>query len=108
MSADTIGKVKEIERHAVEIIKGYDLKLQKIKDETEKTVTELENEKENQVKVFKNEQTEKGNNEFNALKNTYEQNEKEQLDELKATFNNKKDQLVDAVVEEVMRKYGNS
>ena len=61
-----------------------------------------------EVATFNEKETEKLDKKLQILKESNQQELEEQLNQLESVFDNKKQELVNAVVKEVMRKYGNS
>lgn len=108
MSVNTIEKVKEIERQAEELERDYENQLLELKENTENTIADMQKKLDSEVEKFREKETAIKEDKVQSLKNSYQKEEQQQLAQLEASFTEKKDQLVNAVVEEVMRKYGNS
>ncbi|WP_440895556.1 hypothetical protein ACS127_13480 [Amphibacillus sp. Q70] len=108
MSVNTIEKVKEIERQAEELERDYEKQLLELKDSTEKTIADMQKKLDSEVEKFKEKETAIKEDKVQSLKNSYQKEEQQQLDQLEINFTEKKEELVNKVVEEVMRKYGNS
>lgn len=108
MSVKTIEKVKNIEREAKEVEHEYERKLLELKESTEQNIAEMKKVVEANIATFKQDQTEEKEIRLTAVKEKNQKNEQNQLEHLEVQFKQNKDQLVNAVVEEVMSKYGNS
>ncbi|GAA4069814.1 hypothetical protein [Amphibacillus indicireducens] len=108
MSVKTIEKVKEIERQAEALERDYEQQLLELKKSNEIEVSQLEDTLASELATFKAQETEKLTEKLQQLKATNQKEAEEQLVELERVFYDKKEELVQAVVKEVMRKYGNS
>ncbi|WP_067836223.1 hypothetical protein [Amphibacillus sediminis] len=108
MSLKTIDEVKKIERQAEELERDYQEKLQKMEKETQEKLIELQQQVDRAVEAFTEKEAALKEEKLQALAANYAQKQETELQQLEANFADKKDQLVNAVIEEVMKKYGNS
>ncbi|HHU19416.1 MAG TPA: hypothetical protein GXZ58_04105 [Bacilli bacterium] len=108
MSVKTIEKVKEIERQAEALERDYDRQLLELKKETATKIEQMKETLASEVATFNEKEIEKLDKKLQILKKSNQQELEEQLNQLESVFDNKKQELVNAVVKEVMRKYGNS
>ena len=108
MSVKTIEKVKEIERQAEALERDYDRELLELKKVTETKAEQMQELLASELATFKEKETEKFEKKLQILKEANQQELEEQLQQLESVFDHKKEELVNAVVKEVMRKYGNS
>lgn len=108
MSIKTIEKVKEIERQAEALEREYDNQLQDLKKATASKIAQLEEAYQTEINKFKALELEKLEDKLQTLQNTIQQEEVEQIKQLESRFSKKEQELVEEVVKEVMRRYGNS
>ena len=108
MSIKTIEKVKEIERQAEALERDYESQLQDLKEATETKITQLKETYESEIEKFKELEQEHLENKVKNLHTIIQKELVEQTVHLESQFKFKQQELVNEVVKEVMRRYGNS
>ncbi|MCZ0701980.1 F0F1-type ATP synthase membrane subunit b/b' [Natronobacillus azotifigens] len=108
MGLQTIDEVREIERQAESLAVEYQEKIDKLEQTTQAQIAEMQKNVETEIKNFTDEEEQKKEAKLAEVRSTYRKQEEEDIAELQTVFASKKDLLVDKVIEEVMRKYGNS
>lgn len=108
MSANTIDQVQQIEREALELEREFDDKLKQMEKETEQTIAEMKEKVETDLSSFTQEKALEKDTKIETLKALIAKEQEEAINDLATNFKKKEDQLVNAVIEEVMRTYGDS
>ena len=103
-----IDEVKKIERDAVNLEVDYQNKLHKLEQNTQDKIAEMKRNIEKELATFQSDEMAKKKEQLAVLKKESSENEAQEIAKLQARFAARKDDLVNAVIEEVMRKYGNS
>lgn len=103
-----IDEVKKIERDADDLELDYQNKLHKLEQNTQDKIAEMKRNIEKELANFQSGEMAKKEEQLAVLKKESSENEMQEITKLQARFAARKDDLVNAVIEEVMRKYGNS
>ncbi len=103
-----IDEVKKIEQDADNLEMDYQNKLHKLEQNTQDKIAEMKRNIEKELATFQSDEMAKKKEQLDVLKKESSENEAQEIAKLQARFAARKDDLVNAVIEEVMRKYGNS
>lgn len=103
-----IDEVMKIERDADNLEMDYQNKLHKLEQNTQDKIAEMKRNIEKELATFQSDEMAKKKEQLDVLKKESSENEAQEIAKLQARFAARKDDLVNAVIEEVMRKYGNS
>lgn len=100
-------EVKKIEQEATDLELDYQNKLRKLERNTQDKIGEMKRNIEKELAAFQSEELAKKSEQLTILKNASAESEKSEIEKLQTRFAAKEAELVNAVIEEVMRKYGN-
>lgn len=103
-----IQEVKKIEQEARELEAQYDQKLVEMEENTDSKIAEMKNNIDKDIQIFHKEQEEIKHQKLEQMHASLQAEEKMEKDSLLHLFENKHTELVDIVVEEVKKQYGNS
>jgi len=108
MRVNTIDEVKNIEREAETLERDYKDKLKQMEVETDERIKEMKEKVEADLAQFTQQQASKKEDKLEKLKASINDEQQKDIDQLETNFKAKEAELVNAVIEEVMRTYGNS
>ena len=94
-------EVKKIEQEAADLELDYQNKLRKLEQNTQDKIGEMKRNIEKELATFQSEELAKKSEQLAILKNASAESEKSEIEKAK------EEELVNAVIGEVMRKYGN-
>ena len=100
-------EVKKIEQEASDLELDYQNKLRKLEQNTQDKIGEMKRNIEKELATFQSEELAKKSEQLAILKNASAESEKSEIEKLQTRFKAKEEELVNAVIGEVMRKYGN-
>ncbi|CZR05348.1 hypothetical protein [Trichococcus ilyis] len=100
-------EVKKIEQEATDLELDYQNKLHKLEQNTQDKIGEMKRNIEKELANFQADELAKKSEQLTILKQRSAESEKTEIEKLKTRFAAKEEELVNAVIEEVMRKYGN-
>ncbi len=103
-----IQEVKKIEQEARELEEMYDRKIVEMEENTDSKITEMKNDIEEAIEVHKNEQEAEKQQKLEQLNESLRVEEEAEKNFLLHLYEQKYKELVDIVVEEVKKQYGNS
>ena len=103
-----IQEVKKIEQEARELEEMYDRKIVEMEENTDSKIAEMKNDIEEAIEGYKNEQEAKKQQKLEQLNESLRAEEKAEKNSLLHLYETKYTELVDIVVEEVKKQYGNS
>ncbi len=103
-----IQEVKKIEQEARELEEMYDQKIVEMEENTDSKIAEMKNDIEEAIEVHKNEQEAEKQQKLEHLNESLQAEEKAEKNFLLHLYEQKYTELVDIVVEEVKKQYGNS
>lgn len=103
-----IDEVKKIERDADDLAVDYQNKLHKLEKNTQDKIAEMRRNIEKELATFQSDEMAKKKEQLAVLQKESSEHEAQEIAKLQARFAARKDDLINAVLEEVMRKYGNS
>ena len=103
-----IQEVKKIEQEARELEEMYDRKIVEMEENTDSKIAEMKNDIEEAIEGYKNEQEAEKEQKLGHLNESLQAEEKAEKDSLLHLYEKKYTKLVDIVVEEVKKQYGNS
>ena len=100
-------EVKKIEQEAADLELDYQNKLRKLEQNTQDKIGEMKRNIEKELATFQSEELAKKSEQLAILKNASAESEKSEIEKLQTRFKAIEEELVNAVIGEVMRKYGN-
>ena len=100
-------EVKKIEQEAADLELDYQNKLRKPAQNTPDKIGEMKRNIEKELATFQSEELAKKSEQLAILKNASAESEKSEIEKLQTRFKAKEEELGNAVIGEVMRKYGN-
>ena len=100
-------EVKKVEQEATDLELDYQNKLRKLEQNTQDKIGEMKRNIEKELAHFQTEELAKKSEQLAILKRSSAESEKSEIEKLQTRFAAKEEYLVNAVIEEVMRKYGN-
>lgn len=104
----TIEEVKKIEQQARDLERMYEQKLKEMEKNTDSRIAEMKKNIEEDIQVFQREHEEQKQQQLNILKEMLQDEEKQESTKLLNGYEVKVAELVDIVIEEVKKQYGNS
>ena len=100
-------EVKKIEQEATDLVLDYQNKQSKLEQNAQDKIGEMKRNIEKELATFQSEELAKKSEQLAILKNASAESEKSEIEKLQTRFKAKEEELVNAVIGEVMRKYGN-
>lgn len=100
-------EVKKIEQEATDLELDYQNKLRKLEQNTQDKISEMKRNIEKELANFQSEELAKKSEQLAILKHASAESERSEIEKLQTRYAAKEEELVNAVIEEVMRKYGN-
>ena len=104
----TIEKVKKIEEEAKQLEKSFDDKVIEMEKNTEMKISEIKATIEQDLAEFQNKQDEERNKKLSELEEQLAEETAQEIQYLQKVYEKNGDKLVDVVIEEVIKQYGNS
>jgi V/A-type H+/Na+-transporting ATPase subunit G/H len=108
MVMNTLDEVNKIEQAARDLEASYQEKITDILKQTEQKISEMKEQIDLNIKDYQEEQLVLKNKKISESAQLLEDQEEKEIVYLKQQYLSKKEQLVDRVIEEVMKQYGNS
>lgn len=108
MVMNTLDEVNKIEQAARDLEASYQEKITDILKQTEQKISEMKEQINLNIKDYQEEQLVLKNKKISESAKLLEDQQAKEIVDLKQQYLSKKDQLVDRVIEEVMKQYGNS
>lgn len=108
MVMNTLDEVNKIEQAARDLEASYQEKITDILKQTEQKISEMKEQIDLNIKDYQEEQLVLKNKKISESAQLLEDQEEKEIVDLNQQYLSKKDQLVDRVIEEVMKQYGNS
>ncbi len=108
MVMNTLDEVNKIEQAARDLEASYQEKITDILKQTEQKISEMKEQIDLNIKDYQEEQLVLKNKKISESAQLLEDQEEKEVVYLKQQYLSKKEQLVDRVIEEVMKQYGNS
>lgn len=105
---NTLDEVNKIEQAARDLEASYQEKITDILKQTEQKISEMKEQIDLNIKDYQEEQLVLKNKKISESAQLLEDQEEKEIVYLKQQYLSKKEQLVDRVIEEVMKQYGNS
>lgn len=108
MVMNTLDEVNKIEQAARDLEASYQEKITDILKQTEQKISEMKEQINLNIKDYQEEQLVLKNKKISDSAKILEEQQAKEIVDLNQQYLSKKDQLVDRVIEEVMKQYGNS
>lgn len=108
MVMNTLDEVNKIEQAARDLEASYQEKVTDMLKQTEQKISEMKEQIELNIKDYQEEQLVLKNKKISDSAKILEEQQAKEIVDLNQQYLSKKDQLVDRVIEEVMKQYGNS
>ena len=108
MVMNTLDEVNKIEQAARDLEASYQEKITDILKQTEQKISEMKEQIDLNIKDYQEEQLVLKNKKISDSAKILEEQQAKEIVDLNQQYLSKKDQLVDRVIEEVMKQYGNS
>ena len=105
---NTIDEVRDIEKRAEELESSFNQKLSEMKDTADAKILAMKQDIDKDVDDYRKEQLEINTVKLEEIKGKLDRETIVEVDSLKEQYKSSKDKLVDIVIEEVMKQYGNS
>lgn len=105
---NTLDEVNKIEQAARDLEASYQEKITDILKQTEQKISEMKEQIDLNIKDYQEEQLVLKNKKISDSAKILEEQQAKEIVDLNQQYLSKKDQLVDRVIEEVMKQYGNS
>ncbi|HJA90431.1 MAG TPA: hypothetical protein H9946_07320 [Candidatus Jeotgalibaca pullicola] len=105
---NTLDEVNKIEQAARDLEASYQEKITDILKQTEQKISEMKEQINLNIKDYQEEQLVLKNKKISDSAKILEEQQAKEIVDLNQQYLSKKDQLVDRVIEEVMKQYGNS
>ena len=105
---NTIDEVRDIEKRAEELESSFNQKLSEMKDTADAKILAMKQDIDKDVDDYRKEQLEINTVKLAEIKGKLDRETIVEVDSLKEQYKSSKDKLVDIVIEEVMKQYGNS
>lgn len=108
MKIDTIDEVRNIEKRAEEMEISFKRKISEMEMNADSKTKEMKWDIDKDVEDYQKEQLELNREKLEEIKKNLTQETISEIESLKKQYNSSKDKLVNIVIEEVMKQYGNS
>lgn len=108
MVMNTLDEVNKIEQAARDLEAFYQEKVTHLLKQSEQKISEMKEQIDLNIKDYQEEQLVLKNKKISESAQLLEDQEEKEVVYLKQQYLSKKEQLVDRVIEEVMKQYGNS
>ena len=105
---NTLDEVNKIEQAARDLEASYQEKITDILKQTEQKISEMKEQIDLNINDYQEEQLVLKNKKISDSAKILEEQQAKEIVDLNQQYLSKKDQLVDRVIEEVMKQYGNS
>ena len=105
---NTIDEVRDITKRAEELESSFNQKLSEKKDTADAKILAMKQDIDKDVEGYRKEQLEINTVKLAEIKGKLDRETIVEVDSLKEQYKSSKDKLVDTVIEEVMKQYGNS
>lgn len=108
MVMNTLDEVNKIEQAARDLEAFYQEKVAQLLKQSEQKISEMKEQINLNIKDYQEEQLVLKNKKISDSAKILEEQQAKEIVDLNQQYLSKKDQLVDRVIEEVMKQYGNS
>lgn len=105
---NTIDEVRDIEKRAEELESSFNQKISEMKNTSDAKILAMKQDIDKDVEGYRKEQLEINTVKLAEIKGKLDRETIVEVDSLKEQYKSSKDKLVDIVIEEVMKQYGNS
>lgn len=108
MIMNTIDEVRNIERQAEELEISFQQKISEMEKDADSKVHGMKQDIDKDINDYHEEQLENNRKNLIVIKEKLDQETIQEIDSIKKQYSSNKDKLVNIVIEEVMKQYGNS
>lgn len=105
---NTIDEVRNIEKRAEELEISFKQKISEMEKNADSKVQEMKQDIDKDINDYHEEQLESNRKKLIGIKEKLDQETTQEIDSIKKQYRSSKDKLVNIVIEEVMKQYGNS